>query len=169
MSSKTQWSSSTSPLFEHFWLLTPFAEAFLRASPCCSRKQIMVGQLLMSHMSGPDRRARWLTHTLVIKPCMSCCALLCTTRPMCPTTHPCQGCCMLVSSLLYAAHCTHGGCTLPITVHGQFCKPYSVAHVQHGWTVAHLTMCVGHECGNVFFETQLLIDGQFANHIQLLT
>ena len=54
-----------------------------------------------------------------------------------------------------------GGCTLPITVHGQFCKPYSVAHVKHGWTVAHLTMCVGRDCGNVLFETQLLLDGQF--------
>ena len=64
-------------------------------------------------------------------------------------------------SLLYAAHCMLGGCTLPITVHGQFCKPYSVAHVKHGWTVAHLTMCVGRDCGNVLFETQLLLDGQF--------
>ena len=27
--------------------------------------------------------------------------------------------------------------TLPIAVHGQFCKPYSIAHVKHGWTVAH--------------------------------
>ena len=41
--------------------------------------------------------------------------------------------------------------TLPIAVHGQFCKPYSVAHVKHGWTVAHLTMCVGRDCGNVFY------------------
>ena len=35
---------------------------------------------------------------------------------------------------------------------GQFCKPYSVAHVKHGWTVAHLTMCVGRDCGNVFLH-----------------
>ena len=42
--------------------------------------------------------------------------------------------------------------TLPIAVHGQFCKPYSVAHVKHGWTVAHLTMCVGRDCGNVFLH-----------------
>ena len=41
--------------------------------------------------------------------------------------------------------------TDPIAVHGQFCKPYSVAHVKHGWTVAHLTMCVGRDCNNVFF------------------
>ena len=39
--------------------------------------------------------------------------------------------------------------TLPIAVHKHFCKPYSVAHVKHGWTVAHLTMCVGRDCGNV--------------------
>ena len=42
--------------------------------------------------------------------------------------------------------------TLPIAVHGQFCKPYSIAHVKHGWTVAHLTMCVGRDCGNVFLH-----------------
>ena len=32
---------------------------------------------------------------------------------------------------------------------GQFCQPYPVAHVKnHGWTVAHLTICVGRDCGN---------------------
>ena len=31
---------------------------------------------------------------------------------------------------------------------GHVYKPYSVAHVKkHGWTVAHLTICVGRACG----------------------
>ena len=82
--------------------------------------------------------------------------------------------------------------TLPIAVHGQFCKPYSVAHVKHGWTVAHLTMCVGRDCGNVFLHCcrppwwafiltwatedrvciwtllkQLLLDGHFCKQLKL--
>ena len=47
-----------------------------------------------------------------------------------------------VTNLTCACVPTLKNVTLPITVHGQFCKPYSIAHVKHGWTVAHLTMCV---------------------------
>ena len=43
----------------------------------------------------------------------------------------------------------------PLPCTGNFCKPYSVAHVKHGWKVADLAMYVDRDCGNVFFEPQL--------------
>ena len=43
---------------------------------------------------------------------------------------------------------------------------YSVAHVNYGWKVPHLTMYDGRDCGNVFSETQgctlsITVHGQF--------
>ena len=70
-------------------------------------------------------------------------------------------------SLLSAAYGIFGDCTLPITVHGHFLQTlYSVAHVNYGWKVVHLTMYVGRDCGNVFSETQgctlpITVHGQF--------
>ena len=71
-------------------------------------------------------------------------------------------------SLLSAACGILGDCTLPIIVHGHFFLQtlYSVAHVNYGWKVAHLTMYDGRDCGNVFSETQgctlsITVHGQF--------
>ena len=106
----------------------------------------------MCHMGGPDRRARWLTHTHTLvttrlNPACHvahCCAPQdqCVPRPHETTrAHPCQACCMLHIACLVVAHfplpCTNSHLLGPVL---------APCYISPGWSYMWLRWAGGEHC-----------------------